>query len=148
MYPKTPLDNRELSLDLHLNTMYGRLMNKDPKLKKGSTPILILSVLSGGPNHGYAIAREIERLSADALNVGEGALYPALRTLARDGLAESTWGIQPSGPSRRTYTLTEAGHVKLAASRKSWQRFSNAVNAVLGDPSEDNLGGVPHAQSA
>ena len=93
MYPETPLDNRELSLDLHLNTMFGRLMNKDPKLKKGSTPILILSVLSGCPNHGYAIAREIERLSADALNVGEGALYPALRTLVRDGIAKSTWEI-------------------------------------------------------
>ena len=117
-------------------------MNDDHELKKGSTPILILSVLSGGPSHGYAIAREIHRLSAEALKVGEGALYPALRILERDGLVDSTWEIQPSGPSRRIYTLTEAGHAKLAASRQSWQRFSNAVNAVLGD----TLGGTPHVQ--
>ena len=128
--------------------MYNYRMNEDQELKKGSTPILILSVLSSGPNHGYAIAREIHRLSADALKVGEGALYPALRILERDGLVESTWEIQPSGPSRRIYTLTEDGHAKLAASRKSWQRFSSAVNAVLGTTSEDGSGGMPHVQSA
>ena len=120
----------------------------DQELKKGSTPILILAVLQDRPNHGYAIAREIERRCADALKVGEGALYPALRVLERDGLVASTWEIQPSGPSRRIYTLTEDGHAKLAASRKSWQRFSSAVNAVLGTTSEDGSGGMPHVQSA
>ncbi len=124
--------------------MYIVGMNDDQELKKGSTPILILSVLSSGPSHGYAIAREIQRLSAEALKVGEGALYPALRILEGAPLVESTWEIQPSGPSRRIYTLTEAGHAKLAASRRSWQRFSSAVNAVLGDTS----GGTPHVQPA
>jgi len=117
-------------------------MNEDQELKKGSTPILILAVLSDSPRHGYAIAREIERRCADALKVGEGALYPALRALEREGLVESAWETQPSGPARRIYTLTDAGSAKLAASLKSWQRFSTAVNAVLGD----TLGGTPYVQ--
>ena len=109
------------------------MTNDDGELKKGSTPILILAVLQDSPRHGYAIAREIERR------------YPALRALEREGLVESAWETQPSGPARRIYTLTDAGHAKLAASLKSWQRFSSAVNAVLGDT---NPGGTPHVQPA
>ena len=120
-------------------------MTNDQELKKGSTPLLILAVLQESPRHGYAIAREIERRCADALQVGEGALYPALRALERDGMVKSAWETQPSGPARRIYTLTDAGHAKLAASLKSWQRFSNAVNAVLGDTIP---GGAPHVQPA
>ncbi len=114
------------------------MTNDDGELKKGSTPILILAVLQDSPRHGYAIAREIERRCVGALKVGEGALYPALRALEREGMVESAWETQPSGPARRIYTLTDAGHAKLAASLKSWQRFSAAVNAVLGD----TLGGL------
>ena len=137
IYATTPLC-------IHVIAMYNCRINEDQESKKVSTPILILSVLSNGPNHGYAIAREIQRLSADALKVGEGALYPVLRVLERDGLVESTWEIQPSGSSRRIYTLTEAGHAKLAASSRSLQRFSSAVNAVLGEKS----GGIPNVQPA
>lgn len=118
-------------------------MSQDQELKKGSTPILILAVLSGGPRHGYAIAREIERRSREALSVGEGALYPALRALEREGMVESTWETQPSGPARRIYTLTEAGQAKLAAQVHAWSRFSQAVNDILGDVIG---GGTPHVQ--
>ena len=120
----------------------------DGELKKGSTPLLILAVLSDSPNHGYAIAREIERRCADALKVGEGALYPALRALEREGLVESAWQTQPSGPARRIYTLTDAGSAKLASSVQSWNRFSSAVNAVLGTTLAPPSGGTPHVQPA
>jgi PadR family transcriptional regulator PadR len=124
-------------------------MNDDQELKKGSTSLLILAVLSDSPRHGYAIAREIERRCADALKVGEGALYPALRALEREGMVESLWETQPSGPARRIYTLTDTGAAKLAASLQSWKRFSNAVNAVLGDTlAGDTFGGTPHVQPA
>ncbi len=124
------------------------MTNDDQELKKGSTPILILAVLQDSPRHGYAIAREIERRCADALKVGEGALYPALRALEREGIVESAWETQPSGPARRIYTLTDAGHDKLAASLRSWRRFSTAVNAVLGDTLAGDTGGTPHVQPA
>ncbi len=119
-------------------------MTEEQELKKGSTPVLILAVLSDGPRHGYAIAREIERRCHDALKVGEGALYPALRALEREGMVESAWQTQPSGPARRVYTLTDEGRARLASQARTWARFSQAVNAVLGDTS----GGTPHVQPA
>ena len=122
--------------------MYNVSMNEDQELKKGSTPILILAVLSGRPLHGYAIAREIERRSRDALSVGEGALYPALRALEREELVQSEWQTQPSGPARRVYTLTDAGQAKLSSQVRAWSRFSKAVNDILGDIN----GGTPHVQ--
>lgn len=115
-------------------------MNDDQQLKKGSTPILILAVLADAPRHGYAIAREIEKRSADALRMGEGALYPALRALERDGLVESEWETQMTGPARRVYRLTNKGRTHLAAQVRAWQTFSQAVNIVIG--------GLPHAQPA
>ena len=124
--------------------MYNGCMSEEQELKKGSTPILILAVLSGGSRHGYAIAREIERRSSDALSVGEGALYPALRALEREELVSSEWQTQPSGPARRVYTLTDAGQAKLSSQKCAWSRFSKAVNDIL----SDNLGGTPHAQPA
>lgn len=119
-------------------------MSEEQELKKGSTPILILAVLAGGPCHGYAIAREIERRSREALSVGEGALYPALRALEREGMVESEWQTQPSGPARRIYTLTDAGQAKLASQTRAWSRFSQAVNDILGE----DFGGTPHVQPA
>jgi PadR family transcriptional regulator PadR len=117
-------------------------MSQDQELKKGSTSVLILAVLSDGPRHGYAIAREIERRSHEALSMGEGALYPALRALEREGMVLSEWETQPSGPARRIYTLTDAGQAKLASQIRAWNRFSQAVNDILGDAN----GGTPHAQ--
>ena len=107
-------------------------MSNDNELRKGSTPVLILSVLSDGPRHGYAIAREIERRSAEALKMGEGALYPALRALERDGLVVSRWETLPSGPARRAYTLTDAGQARLAQQIEVWRKFSQAVGLVIG----------------
>lgn len=117
-------------------------MSSDQELKKGSTPLLILAVLADGPRHGYAIAREIERRSADALSMGEGALYPALRALEREGLVTSEWQPQPSGPARRVYTLTDNGRAALTAQVRLWRRFAGAMETVL-----RGTGGVPDAQS-
>jgi PadR family transcriptional regulator PadR len=116
-------------------------MLQDNELKKGSIQTLILAVLIDGPRHGYAIAREIERRSADALSFGEGALYPALRALEREELVISRWEPQPSGPARRIYTLTDTGQAKLTAQAAAWRRFAGAVNRILGQD-----GGSPDVQ--
>src|SRR5580658_1665783 len=107
-------------------------MNSDRELKKGSTPALILAVLAEGPRHGYGIAREIERLSSDALKLGEGTLYPALRTLEHEGFIEGEWEIQASGPARKIYRLTESGHGELNRYKSAWRQFTEAVDAVFG----------------
>ena len=118
--------------------MYNGSMAQDNEFKKGSLQMLILSVLSERPNHGYAIAREIESRSRNALLAGEGALYPALRVLERTGQVVSRWEMQESGPARRIYQLTDDGRGKLAAQILAWRQFSEAVNTVIG--------GLPRAQ--
>ena len=68
------------------------------ELLKGNTPTLILAVLADGALHGYGIAREIERRSGAVLSLGEGSLYPALRSLERSGFVEGRWEPQAAGP--------------------------------------------------
>lgn len=102
------------------------------ELLRGNTPTLILAVLAHGPRHGYAIAREIERRSRDALRLGEGSLYPALRALEADGLVNSRWEPQESGPARRIYVLTETGRAELERRARSWRDFVQAIDDVLG----------------
>ena len=106
-------------------------MNHERELQKGGVPILILAVLSEAPRHGYAIAREIERRSQNALKAGEGSLYPALRSLENEGLAAGTWEIQPSGPARKVYSLTDDGRAELAKRTKAWKEYTSAVGLVL-----------------
>ncbi len=115
-------------------------MHGERELKKGSTPALILAVLAEGPRHGYSIAREIQRRSADALKMGEGTLYPALRTLENDGFIQGDWEVQPSGPARKVYHLTDKGRGELQRHKSAWKQFSDAIDAVLG--------GDPDAQPA
>jgi PadR family transcriptional regulator PadR len=110
----------------------ARRADEHGELLKGNTPTLILAVLEAGPSHGYAIAREIERRSRDALRLGEGSLYPALRALERDGLVASRWEVQPTGPARKVYVLTEAGHAELAKRTRSWRQFAKAIENVIG----------------
>ncbi len=111
--------------------MYTSGMSQDRELQKGGVPTLILAVLSDAPRHGYAIAREIERRSRNALKAGEGSLYPALRALENDGLVAGAWEIQPSGPARKVYSLTDDGRAELAKRTKAWKEYARAVGLVL-----------------
>ena len=113
--------------------MVKQRQDENGELLKGNTPTLLLAVLHQGPLHGYAIAREIERRSNDALQLGEGSLYPALRTLERDGLVFSRWEPQPAGPARKVYELTEAGHAELVKRTQSFRQFVEAVENVIGE---------------
>jgi len=102
------------------------------ELRKGSTQVLILAVLADQPAHGYAIAREVERRSNEALRMGEGALYPALRGLEREGFVVSRWEPQPTGASRRVYELTDDGRKHLKTQLEGWREFTRAVDNVIG----------------
>ena len=115
-------------------------MNEEHQVKKGSIQTLMLAVLADGPQHGYVIAREIERRSKDVLRFGEGALYPALRSLESEGYIRGNWETPPSGPARRVYTITESGQAKLAQQVRAWQTFAEAVGNVIG--------GTPNAKPA
>lgn len=97
----------------------------------GTLELLILRVLDDGPLHGYGIARCIERLSRDVLNVEQGSLYPALYRLERAGLVASRRGVSETGRSVKRYTLTAAGRRKLGEEVASWDRFVEAVGRVV-----------------
>ena len=101
-------------------------------LPKGDIPTLILAVLSEASRHGYSIAREVERISENALLLREGSLYPALRVLEQDGLIEGKWEIQTSGPARKVYSITENGRGELTRRTGEWQQYANFMTSVLG----------------
>ena len=83
-------------------------------LLPGTLDVLVLKTLSVQPMHGYGIARHIWRLSAEALRVEEGSLYPALQRLRRQGWVKTEWRITPTNRRARYYELTRAGRKQLA----------------------------------
>jgi PadR family transcriptional regulator PadR len=107
-------------------------MDLERELLKGNTPTLVLAVLREGPLHGYAIAREIERRSDQALRCKEGTLYPALHALEREGLIAGEWRREEGSRERKVYVLTPAGHAALAERAQLWARFSSAIERVIG----------------
>lgn len=105
----------------------------------GTLDLLILRTLGGDPLHGYAIGRAIRETSSGALDVEEGALYPALHRLEKRELLESEWGRTDTNRRAKFYALTDAGAVHLEAESERWRDYSTAVQAVLdapGRPSE------------
>ena len=85
----------------------------------------------GGPAHGYAIIETIKTRSGGTFDLPEGTVYPALHRLEQAGLLSSAWTTPPSGRRRRVYSLTKAGTAALRERRKSWGRFSQAVDAAF-----------------
>lgn len=106
-------------------------------LPKNDISLLILSVLTGGDRHGYSIAREIERESADTLKMREGTLYPALRILEQDELVESRWETPERGPARKIYTLTHKGQAEQAKRAQEWRQYANVIGTILGGRKPD-----------
>ena len=101
------------------------------ELLKGNTPTLILAVLKDGRSHGYAIAREIERRSQNALTFKEGTLYPALHALEREGAITGNWEKEAGGRERKVYAITPAGLTELARLTQTWNSFASAVHSVI-----------------
>ena len=98
----------------------------------GTLSLLVLQTLSDGPLHGLEISRRIHADAEQALRVDEGALYPALHRLERDGLVEGEWGISEKRRRAKFYRLTEKGEQRLEREVRRWLKHANAVAAVLG----------------
>ena len=103
----------------------------DLDLMRGTLDVLCLKTLTGGPLHGYAVARWIKDASEGALLVEEGALYPALHRLERKGWIEAEWGLSDNNRKAKYYRLTNRGLGALKAEASSWDRYVNAVAKVL-----------------
>lgn len=103
-------------------------INKE--LLKGSSDIMILSVLAEAPLYGYEIAKQIKNLSSDVLAMGEGTLYPLLHRLEQAKLLESFWK-EVGGRRRKYYSITVTGKKILQAKTAEWNSFAHALNAVV-----------------
>lgn len=97
----------------------------------GTLDLLILQTLREGPLHGYGIGRQIRESSQGALDVEEGALYPALHRLERREWLEAEWGRTETGRRAKFYRLTRRGRGVLESERQRWRSYADAVDAVL-----------------
>ena len=104
------------------------------ELLKGTLDVLILKTLHRAPMHGYGVSRWIRETTDEALQVEEGALYPALRRLEKKGLLEAEWGTTDTGREAKFYRLTPDGTRELERSLGTWHRYVRAMGRVLGAP--------------
>ena len=100
---------------------------------KGHLDLLLLSVLSRGPGHGYEVITRLKVGSDGAFELPEGTVYPALHRLEDAGLLASSWDVV-AGRRRRIYHLTLVGEAALAEQAAQWRKFSGSMTRVLGAP--------------
>ena len=98
---------------------------------QGTLDLLILKTLSLAPMHGWGISQRIQQLSRDALQVGQGSLYPALHRLEEKGWVASEWATTENNRQAKYYRMTAAGRRALGTEVDSWRRFVGAVELVL-----------------
>lgn len=98
---------------------------------RGSLELLVLKTLSLAPLHGWGIGQRIQQISAGALEVNQGSLYPALQRLEHRGHIRSTWRSTDNNRRARYYQITAAGRRALGQEVESWRRFSAAIDVVL-----------------
>jgi PadR family transcriptional regulator, regulatory protein PadR len=99
---------------------------------QGTLDLLVLKTLdSMGPMHGFGIALRIQQVSQDLLQLNQGTLYPALLRLQQRGWIASKWGVSENNRRARFYSLTRAGRKQLKEEADSWGRMSTVINRVL-----------------
>ncbi len=97
----------------------------------GTLDLLILKAVSLGKLHGYGVLLRIEQISGGALQIQQGALYPALARLEHQGLVAGEWGTSENNRRAKYYRITAAGRKQLVQAERSWEQFTTAVGWVL-----------------
>src|ERR1043165_9734994 len=112
-------------------------MSDKTDLLQGTLALMVLRTLhSLGPLHGYGIARRIEQMSGDVLRLNQGTLYPALVKLEQQGLIRAKWGASDNNRRAKFYSLTPKGVRRLDQETDPWSRIATVVERFLA-PSED-----------
>jgi PadR family transcriptional regulator PadR len=106
-------------------------MSRPSDLIQGTLDLLILKTISIEPKHGWAIAKRIQEVSEDALQVTQGALYPALHRLEQQGWISAEWRVTETGREAKFFELTKAGAVQLEKELAQWERLSGAIGLVI-----------------
>ena len=108
-------------------------MGKPSDLVQGTLDLLILKTLSFEAKHGWAIAKRIQQVSGEVLQVQQGSLYPALHRLEQQGWIRAKWAESETGRQAKFYSLTVAGRKQLEEETANWNRLSGAINLVIQD---------------
>jgi len=108
-------------------------MGKPNDLVQGTLDLLILKTLAPEPMHGWAIAKRIQQVSGEVLQVQQGSLYPALHRLEQQGWIKAKWAESETGRQAKFYSLTAAGRGQLEKEAANWARLSAAINLVVSE---------------
>jgi transcriptional regulator len=106
-------------------------VSKPTDLVQGTLDLLLLKILALEPLHGWAISQRLTQVSSDVLQVSDGSLYPALHKLEHEGWIAAEWKTSELGRRAKFYSLTRLGRRHLEKEAANWQRFSNAISAVV-----------------
>jgi PadR family transcriptional regulator PadR len=114
-----------------LSNVEGTMAQPSTDLLQGTLDLLILKTLALEPMHGWGIALRIQQVSKDALQIGQGSLYPALHRLEYKGWIRADWGASENNRKAKFYSLTARGKKQLEAELENWDRLTTAIDLVL-----------------
>jgi transcriptional regulator len=107
-------------------------MKERADVRQGTLALMVLKTLQTlGPLHGYGIARRIEQTSGQRLAINYGTIYPALLKLEQEGDIASEWGVSEANRKAKYYRLTRAGHRRIERETREWQRLSSILGRFL-----------------
>jgi PadR family transcriptional regulator, regulatory protein PadR len=110
----------------------GSMGDKKSEVLQGTLDLMVMKTLhSMGPLHGFGIARRIEQLSDDVLQLNEGTVYTSLLRLQQQGWIASAWGTSENNRKARYYSITRLGKKRLEIETENWERFAGVVGRVL-----------------
>src|ERR1051325_4325135 len=112
-------------------------MSDQAHLLPGTLDLLILKAVSLGPLHGYGILLRIGQISGQTLLIEQGALYPALFRLVRQGLLKASWGTSDNNRRAKFYELTAAGRQRMRSEADGWNRLADAIASALNTQPEE-----------
>jgi PadR family transcriptional regulator, regulatory protein PadR len=108
-------------------------MGKPSDLVQGTLDLLILKTIALEPMHGWAIAKRIQQVSGEVLQVQQGSLYPALHRLEQQGWIKAKWNESDTGRQAKFYSLTAAGRKQMESESANWSRLSAAINLIVSE---------------
>ena len=134
--PRTSGRRRPDTTRLDTLTIYNSratfgIMGKPSDLLQGTLDLLILKTLSLEAKHGWAIAKRIQQVSREVLQVQQGSLYPALHRLEQNGWIKAKWMESETGRQAKFYSLTSDGRKRLEEETSNWNRLSSAINLIV-----------------
>jgi PadR family transcriptional regulator PadR len=108
------------------------MANGKPEILQGTLDLMVLKTLEAmGPLHGYGIARRIEQISEDMLQLNQGTIYASLLRLQQRRWISANWGTSENNRKAKFYALTKSGRKQLAAEQENWQRIAGVIGRML-----------------